>query len=90
MSRKRRLTLTWTLEGESYLDKEGQIARNRLWKMCLGEEEGSNSWRVWWEIRQTDGQSMRTPEIQAQKLCSFLLLNWSMVDLQCRFRCKSK
>ena len=52
--------------------------------MCLGEEEGNSSWRVWWEIRQTDGQSMRTPEIQAQKLCSFLLLlNWSMVDLQC-------
>ena len=40
---------------------------------------------MWWEISQTDGQSTRTPGSQAQKLCSFffLLLNWSIVDLQC-------
>ena len=40
MSRKRKPTLTWTLEGESYLDKN---RRGRVpaidWKMCLGEEE---------------------------------------------------
>ena len=35
--------MTWTLEGESYLDKN---RRGRVpaidWKMCLGEEEGSD------------------------------------------------